>query len=231
MQFRPKTPHDFDIDVVRRLQNMPIEQLRTEARKLAKQSNQRLKRLEDEGYTSHYAYRKAMEHLSGVYESQASSERGYASFATKSGKRFKERTSRMSRNELITMYRQMVYHLRRETTKGMIEETHRKRMEGMRRAVEEVFSWDLGESENYVSNSDILGIFENVAYNQLNQMYGYKTAISAISAKMKTNKKTLEKMGKETREGWETFKKDNPNAQLMDYQPFRDLLKYITNNQ
>ena len=184
-QFQAKTPSDWSFSTKSDVLQMSMTELRKKARQMAKQSNQRLVRLEQQGLTNTYQYQTTMTYLSGANESPDSQKRGYASFASKTGRRFKENVDKLERNELISLIQNATFHLNRKSTVGQQRKYYDTHIDGMREAVERSLmerdsEYRYGMSKYILTDEEIVAIFESTQYKELSKHGGYRTAVQQI---------------------------------------------------
>lgn len=184
-QFQAKTPNDWSFSTKVEIMQMSMTELRKKARQMAKQSNQRLVRLEQQGLTNTYQYQTTMTYLSGANESPEAQKRGFASFASKTGRRFKENVDKLERNELISLIQNATFHLNRKSTVGQQRKYYDTHIDGMREAVEHSLmerdsEYRYGMSKYIISDEEIVSMFESTQYKELSKHGGYRTAVQQM---------------------------------------------------
>lgn len=202
-QFQAKTPNNWSFTTRVEVMQMTTAELRKKARQMAKQSNQRLVRLEQQGLTNTYQYQTTMTFLSGANESPEAQTRGFASFATRSGKRFKENVNNLERNELISLIQNATFHLNRKSTVGQQRKYYDSHIDGMREAVERSLmerdsQYRYGMSKYILSDEDLVAMFESSQYKELSKHGGYRTAVQQIVKEINYEELMLEMQDSES---------------------------------
>ena len=147
------------------------EKLLKDARKVAKSTNQRLLRLEQQHMEKAPAYRGAVKALEGVYSKTPVS---WGRVDKRGRPRFKERVNSLSNDELLSLlYMASRTQQARTSTPAAVKNVYSIGMENLKGMVGEPYS----ESLTY---NDVLRVFQSAAYEQAIKLYGYKAVLQIV---------------------------------------------------